>query len=90
MKRPLRRPAAENPAPLALALALEYEEGRAWPSGGDRCEFWSRNDVPAELRSTAEPDPRRVLEGPDGYAEYTESLEAWKARRLAWLREAAR
>jgi hypothetical protein len=67
-------------------MALRYERGR-WPSWQLRWEWWGQAWIPAELRNSAEPDPRPILEGTvDGDA-YRAEREAWEAARLQWLED---
>ncbi len=86
MIRAPRRHLKHERREITAKAAFEYESNRSWPAG-ERLRFWNDPRVPARLRETAEPDPRRVLEGNDARFQFVCDLIEWKHDRLDWLRE---
>jgi hypothetical protein len=96
MPRPTRRGPERRKAPVPGAVALTLPqalqlERTGWPSRQERRRFWTRDDVPPELRPAAAPDPRALLPEPTREAaeSHAFALEALQAARLAWLEGAA-
>jgi len=86
---PRKRAEVEPPDPHALPLdeAARLEIEGAWPDWRDSRRFWSRPEVPEDLRSGSEPDPRPILADPDLGPEIEAARKELTERRTAWLME---
>jgi hypothetical protein len=84
MIRVARKVASNEPPPIPVELALEYETNGSWPTLNDRKRFWDGCGVSSYLRFG--PDPRVVLNGSQGIIEYEREKAEWKEARIRWLR----
>ena len=89
MKRPARQvqPGPPRVEDVSPRMALDYER-EGWPHWRLKFDWWSRPDVPPELGTDAEPDPRRLL-GEVTPEEYRAEATVFHAARLCWLEEVA-
>ena len=87
MKRPRRDPSSgpQEVGDVTPEMALRFERD-GWPGWRLRWEWWSRPEVPPELCSGSEPDPRRLLAGMDP-AKHRAEDTAFRAARLCWLED---
>ena len=78
-----RRAGVDDPAPIPVKTALEYELTGSWPSAKERNRFWDGSGVSRYLRFG--PDPRVVHMSEEGFDKHAAAIREWRAARIRWL-----